>query len=299
VASIKEVTWAITGAAGQLGKSLSRLLDDSGNSYVAWGRNDLDITQKAVIEQIEAVRPEILVNCAAWTNVDGAEEHFEEALKINKDGAQNCAIAAKELHIPLFHISTDYVFSGSKKTPWTVQDESNPTSRYGLSKLMGEQSISHLYPEGSRIFRTAWLYGPFGTNFAKRIIKKALSTKDEIKVVHDQKGQPTSTFDLASQLMKARQSSIAAGIYHATNSGDATWWEFATELVRLSGESANRVIPVSSSEFASKVKRPEYSVLDHSQWASSGVAAMRNWKEALQEIYPQIHNAVERELIND
>ena len=298
MASIKEVTWAITGAAGQLGKSLSRLLDDSGNSYVAWGRNDLDITQKAAIELIEAVRPGILVNCAAWTNVDGAEEHFEDALKINKEGAQNCAIAAKELLIPLFHISTDYVFSGSKKTPWNAQDETNPASKYGLSKLMGEQSISHLYPDGVRIFRTAWLYGPFGRNFAKTIIKKALSTKDEIKVVHDQKGQPTSTFDLASQLIKSKQSSIAAGIYHATNSGEATWWEFATELVRLSGENVDRVIPVSSSEFARKVKRPEYSVLDHSQWESSGVAAMRNWKEALQEIYPQIHNAVERELIN-
>jgi dTDP-4-dehydrorhamnose reductase len=298
VASIKKVNWAITGGSGQLARSLTKALDDRGYPYISWAKRDLDISQKESVRTIEQSRPQILVNCAAWTNVDGAEDDFEGALKVNRDGAQICAIAAKELSIPLLHISTDYVFSGGASQPWKVNDETNPTSKYGLSKLLGEKSIQEIYPEGSTILRTAWLYSPYGKNFAKTIIKKALTTKDEIKVVNDQKGQPTSTIDLAKQIIDSFESTLNPGIYHATNSGEATWWEFAHALLELSGENPNRVIPVTSNQFPSKTKRPTYSVLDHSQWQASGVSPMQNWRVALENVYPEIHGAVENEIVN-
>ncbi len=298
VASIKEMKWAITGGSGQLGRSLARALDDRGFSYISWSKKDLDITEKSATKVIEQANPQVLINCAAWTNVDGAEDDFEGALRVNQIGAQNCAISAKELGIPLFHISTDYVFSGSTNHPWKVTDETHPTSKYGLSKLLGEKSIREIFPEQSRILRTAWLYSPYGKNFAKTIIRKALTTKDEIKVVNDQKGQPTSTLDLADQLVVSAQTNLEPGIYHATNSGEATWWEFARTLVELSGENSNRVIPVTSDQFLSKTKRPEFSVLDHSQWQGSGVEPMRGWQQALQAMHPEIHKAVESEIVN-
>lgn len=290
--------WAITGGSGQLGRSLARVLDDRGFSYISWSKKDLDITDNSATKVIEQANPKVLINCAAWTNVDGAEDDFEGALRVNQIGAQNCAISAKELGIPLFHISTDYVFSGSAKHPWQVSDETYPTSKYGLSKLLGEKSIREIFPEQSRIMRTAWLYGPYGKNFAKTIIKKALTTKDEIKVVNDQKGQPTSTLDLADQIVVSAQNNMKPGVYHATNSGEATWWEFARTLVELSGENSNRVIPVTSDQFPSKTKRPEFSVLDHSQWQGSGVEPMRSWQQALEAIHPEIHKAVESEIAN-
>ena len=290
--------WAITGGSGQLGRSLARVLDDRGFSYISWSKKDLDITDKSATKVIEQANPKFLINCAAWTNVDGAEDDFKGALRVNQIGAQNCAISAKELGIPLFHISTDYVFSGSANHPWQITDETHPASKYGLSKLLGEKSIREIFPEQSRILRTAWLYGPYGKNFAKTIIRKALTTKDEIKVVNDQKGQPTSTLDLADQIVVSAQTNLKPGVYHATNSGEATWWEFARTLVELSGENANRVIPVTSDQFPSKTKRPEFSVLDHSQWQGSGVEPMRSWQQALEAMHPEIPEAVESEIVN-
>jgi dTDP-4-dehydrorhamnose reductase len=298
VASIKEMKWAITGGSGQLARSLVRVLDSRGDSYVAWRKSDLDVVDKSSIKTIKAAAPKILINCAAWTNVDGAEDDFKGALEVNRDGAQNCAISAKDLGIPLIHISTDYVFSGDTNYPWKVNDLTDPTTKYGTSKLLGETAILETYPSGALILRTAWLYGPFGKNFAKTIIKKALTTKDEIKVVNDQVGQPTSTIDLAHQIINLAETGLSSGIYHGSNSGQATWWEFACALMELSGENSNRISPVLSKEFQTKTKRPEYSVLDHSEWQDSGVSPMRPWRTALEAIYPEIHKAVERELAN-
>ena len=192
--------WGITGASGQLAKSLADLLNLREVSFVAWDKSILDITEKSSISVIAEALPDVLINCAAWTNVDGAEGDLEAAVKVNRDGARNVAIAAKELNIPLVHISTDYVFSGNSERPWKTEDETHPISNYGLSKLLSEKSIEETWPEKSIILRTAWLYGPYGRNFAKTIIRKAIATKNEIRVVSDQKGQPTSTSDLALQI---------------------------------------------------------------------------------------------------
>jgi dTDP-4-dehydrorhamnose reductase len=296
VETTEEMKWGITGGSGQLACALVELLNSHDIPNVAWSRSQLDITDTASMSIIEEIEPTILVNCAAWTNVDGAEDSFEEALRVNRDGVQNVAMKAKELEIPLIHISTDYVFSGATSKPWKVDHATEPTSGYGLSKLMGEQVIKKIWPEKSAIFRTAWLFGPHGKNFAKTIIRKALTTRDEIKVVNDQTGQPTTTVDLALQILNFVNISGPPGTYHATNSGSATWWDFACELVELSGEDKNRVKPVSSEELPSTTRRPSYSVLDHSGWSKVNLQEMRDWRVALHEIFPRIREAIEKDL---
>ena len=299
VAPIKEMMWAITGGSGQLARSLVDLLEDQGINHHSWSRTELDISKPHELEKISDFDPTIIVNCAAWTNVDGAEDHPSEALSINRDGARNVAQLAKELDIPLIHISTDYVFSGKSEQPWKTTDEPCPISKYGETKLLGEMAIQEVWSEKSAILRTAWLYGPYGKNFAKTILKKAISTQDDLRVVNDQRGQPTTTMDLAEQILHLVLADAPFGIYHATNSGEATWWEWAKEVISLAGESTKRVVPVTSHEFPSRVLRPSYSVLDQSKWRNVGLQPMRNWRDALQEIFPSIRNMVEKELSDD
>ena len=299
MASIKEMKWAITGGSGQLARSMADLLESQGINHYAWSRSELDISKPEEVKKILKFQPTVIVNCAAWTNVDGAEWQFDEASAINRDGAKNVALIAKELDIPLIHISTDYVFSGNSTRPWKIEDDTGPTTKYGESKLLGEFQILGIWPEKSSILRTAWLYGPYGKNFAKTILKKAVATKDIIEVVHDQRGQPTTTSDLGARILECASIGIPYDIYHATNSGEATWWEFAREIVMLGGESVHRVIPVTSQRFPSKAKRPAYSVLDHSSWSKVGLKPMRDWREALREVFPSIQSEVEKELSNE
>ena len=299
MATAKEMKWAITGGSGQLAQSLSESLAEKGANYVTWDHNQIDITDSKSLETICDFQPDVLVNCAAWTNVDGAEDHFEKALKVNCDGAKNVAIVAKNLNIPLVHISTDYVFAGERSHPWLVTDSTKPTTKYGISKLLGEQKIQDIWPEKSYILRTAWLYGPHGRNFAKTILKKLLSSSALIEVVNDQMGQPTTTPDLAEHIQRIVYAKLPSGIYHATNSGQATWWEFAAELALLSKSDVTRVVPVSSNQIQTKANRPKYSVLDHSLWDKVGVDPMRSWRDALEDVFPGIQKNVTRELTND
>lgn len=291
--------WAITGGSGQLARSLVNLLSEAAIPHFAWNHVELDVSDPISIPKILEFQPSVLVNCAAWTNVEEAEDSYEKALKVNQDGVRNVATAARELDIPLIHISTDYVFSGFSTKPWRIDDLTQPISKYGMSKLLGEQVLLEVWPEKSYIVRTAWLYGPYGRNFVKTILKKAIQTKDEIFVVDDQTGQPTSTFDLATRLFRISESKLPAGTYHGTNSGQATWWEFAREIVALSGNDVNRVIPVSSEKFPSKVNRPKFSVLDHSSWSKVGFEPMKDWRIALSEVFPRILDNVMKELARD
>lgn len=296
--ALEKMKWAITGGSGQLAKSLVDLLDQENLPYRAWSHSELDITDISSISKIEEYAPDLLVNCAAWTNVEGAEETPQDANMVNKTGVENMALAANSLGIPLIHISTDYVFSGSGSQPWSLENKAKPTSAYGLSKLLGEEVVKSQINLRYYILRTGWLYGPYGENFAKTILKKALSTGDSINVVNDQVGQPTSTKSLANQILKVANCDIPSGIYHATNSGEATWWDFARELVSLSGGDIKRIFSISSEVFPSKVKRPKYSVLDHSMWSTIGIEEMKDWRLALKEVFPEIRSAVERELSN-
>lgn len=296
MAAFKEMKWAITGGSGQLSRSLVDLLDKEGVPYIAWSHKDLDVADDSSISVIKELSPDLLINCAAWTNVDAAEEFPEKATRVNQVGPRNMARAAKELKIPLIHISTDYVFSGQSRQPWSTDSKTEPMSTYGLSKLLGEKEISKNLDADFYILRTAWLYGPYGRNFSKTILKKALTSKDSINIVNDQIGQPTTTKSLAEQIFKVAKQSIPSGTYHATNTGQASWWDFAREIFELAGEDVERVRPSTSEDFSSNVKRPKYSVLDQSAWSKVGMETMPEWRRALKEVFPEIRKAVEREL---
>ena len=290
------MSWLITGSSGQLGIAVSQELRKQRLHFHAFSSHKLDITQGSITrEVIEKFSPKIIINCAAWTDVDGAESHEEEAFRVNSLGVENLAMAAKLCRSKLIHVSTDYVFSGESQKPWQVTDEMNPQSAYGRTKAEGENRVLVAYPENSFIVRTAWLYSPWGKNFAKTMTKQALKGESEVRVVDDQVGQPTSAMDLAKQLVELGTSNSPAGFYHGTNSGHVTWFEYAQEIFKLAGADFGRLIPVSSSKYQRPAKRPAYSVLSHDDWSKSSVEPMRHWRIALAEAMPAIISAVRKE----
>jgi dTDP-4-dehydrorhamnose reductase len=290
------MSWLITGGSGQLGIAVSQELEKQSIAFNAWSSKDLDITQRLRVNQaIEKLAPKVIINCAAWTDVDGAESQENRAAKVNALGAENVAIAARSCGAKLVQISTDYVFSGQNESPWSVSSEKIPNTAYGRTKADGEDRVLNLYSEGSYILRTAWLYSPWRKNFAKTMVRLALNENLEVCVVRDQVGQPTSSCDLAAQIVKLIESNAPVGVYHGTNSGSATWFEFAKTIFELSGADASRVIPVDSDEFPRPARRPLYSVLDHYEWTRTSITEMRNWKEALKESFPKIRDEVAKE----
>jgi dTDP-4-dehydrorhamnose reductase len=290
------MTWLITGGSGQLGIVVSEELGKRGILFHAWGTIDLDITQgQTVRDFVSKLSPTVIINCAAWTDVDRAESSEPQASRVNSDGAENIALTAKQCEAKLIHVSTDYVFSGESKSPWKVDDKIDPQSAYGRTKAEGENRVLATYPENSSIVRTAWLYSPWGKNFVKTMTRLALKGDGEVRVVNDQIGQPTSAIDLAKQLVELGLSSSPPGIYHGTNSGGATWFEFAQEIFKLSGADLSRVVPVSSSENPRPAKRPSYSVLSHEAWATTSVKPMRDWRIALEDAMPAIISVVKAE----
>jgi dTDP-4-dehydrorhamnose reductase len=283
------MSWLITGGSGQLGIALSIELGKLGLVYNALSSKDLDVTNERLVNDfISKFPPKVIINCAAWTDVDGAEHNELQASEVNRDGAENIAVAAKNCNAKLIHLSTDYVFSGESKTPWRVDGLRDPQSAYGRTKADGENRVLVTHPDGASIVRTAWLYSPWGKNFAKSMTRLALSEKGEVPVVTDQIGQPTSAEDLAKLIVELVLLGAPPGIYHATNSGQATWFEFAQEIFRLTGADVSRVVPVSSSDYARAAKRPSYSVLSHDAWDKTSVHPMRDWRIALAESMPDI-----------
>ena len=291
------MTWVITGGGGQLGTALSNLLTEEKIDYHSFRRDQLDITKSDQVAKVENFSPKAIINCAAWTDVDGAESNFAAACEINRDGAQNLALLARELRIPLIHISTDYVFSGESSIPWKESDKTSPVNAYGRSKLEGERAILHCYPEGSYIIRTSWLYSPWQKNFAKTMLLRALQNIPS-KVVNDQIGQPTSAIDFARQIYLILTTRVPFGIYHGTNSGQTSWFGFAQEIYRLAGAPLDLVSAVSSSDLPIRTKRPRYSVLGQEKWESFNIPIMRDWQSALESVFPQIIFEAERELRN-
>ena len=290
------MSWLITGGSGQLGIAVSQELDKLGIAFDAWSSMDLDITQSSTVTKaIGKLSPAVIINCAAWTDVDGAENYPVDASRVNSDGPENLASAAKLCNSRLIHVSTDYVFSGESQSPWQVADEINPQSAYGRTKAQGESRVLATYPESSFVVRTAWLYTAWGKNFAKTMTKLALKGDGEVRVVNDQVGQPTSAVDLAKQLVALGLSTSPAGVYHGTNSGQATWFEFAQEIFKIAGADVGRVKPVSSSEYPRPAKRPSYSVLSHDAWAGTSVDPLRDWRIALTDAMPAIISAVKAE----
>jgi dTDP-4-dehydrorhamnose reductase len=287
------MSWLITGSSGQLGTALTQELNSRGLPFTATVSRGLDITQNPLVQKfVGQLAPKVIINCAAWTDVDGAESKEELAARVNSDGAENLAIAAKNCGAKLIHVSTDYVFSGNTHEPWLEDSLKNPQSSYGRTKADGEDRVLRTYPENSVIIRTAWLYSPWGKNFAKTMTRLALDGKSEVRVVNDQNGQPTSAIDLADQIISLALSLTTSGIFHGTNSGMATWFDFAQEIFKLVDKDLNRVVPVSSEEYPQKVNRPSFSVLSHDAWKKTTVEPMRDWRHALADTMPEIISAV-------
>lgn len=288
--------WLVTGDSGQLGLALQTELGARGIDFVSVDSQELDITDQSKVNAlINLIKPSVIANAAAWTDVDGAETNESGAHAVNALGPQNLALAAKEVGSKLVQVSTDYVFSGEATTPWNEDADHNPQSVYGSTKSDGEKLVQGAYLTGSYVIRTAWLYSAERKNFAKTMTKLALKGVGEVRVVNDQKGQPTFTGDLAKQIIDLVLSNASVGIYHGTNSGQATWFEFAQEIFELSGADVHRVVPVSSTEYPRPAKRPSYSVLGHDAWAKTTVEPLRDWRIALAEAIPAIINAVKAE----
>ena len=286
----------MTGGSGQLGIAVSEELDSRGLVFTALGSRDLDITDsKKVKEFVAQNTPSVIVNCAAWTDVDGAEGNEESAARVNSDGADNLAIAAAHSGARLIHVSTDYVFSGESQKPFAINDPIDPQSAYGRTKADGEKRLLNSHPEKSYVIRTAWLYSAKGKNFAKTMTRLALNGASEVRVVNDQVGQPTSALDLAQQIVELGLGTAPAGVYHGTNAGQASWFEFAQEIFSLAGADRNRVVPVSSSEYPRPAKRPSFSVLSHDAWSMTSISPMRDWKIALASVMPQVVSTVKAE----
>jgi dTDP-4-dehydrorhamnose reductase len=278
------MTWLITGGSGQLGISLSEQLNKLGIQFSAPSSSDLDITDAADVQGlITALNPAVIVNCAAWTDVDKAETKESEAFSVNAQGAENVAVSARSCGAKLIHISTDYVFSGDTESPWAIRDERSPISAYGRTKLAGEEKVMNAYSEGTLLLRTSWLYSPWKKNFMKTVLRLASESSNQIAMVDDQTGQPTSAIDLADRIVEMAMSPIKCGIFHGTNSGEATWFDFAHEIMRINGDDVTRLKRVSSQESRRVAQRPMYSVLDHSNWKDYGLPPLRDWKLALEQ----------------
>jgi dTDP-4-dehydrorhamnose reductase len=275
--------WLVTGAGGMLGQDMVTCLERDGETVLALTRADLDITdQAAVTATVLGGRPDIVVNCAAWTAVDEAEAHEDEAFKVNGDGARLVAGACAAIGARLIHISTDYVFAGDARRPYSEHDRCGPCTAYGRTKLAGERAVTELLPGAGYIVRTAWLYGAHGPNFVRTMIGLERD-RAVVDVVDDQRGQPTWAMDVAGQVIALVRSRAPAGVYHATSAGETTWFGLAGEIFRQLGADPARVRPVTSGAYPRPAPRPAYSVLGHGAWARAGISPIPDWRLRLPE----------------
>lgn len=283
--------WLVFGATGQLGRCLQTALSARNLDHRMSDRRDADITDPvSVTSAVERTRPTVIVNTAAWTDVDAAEDHEHEALAVNRDGARHVAEAAARVGATLVHVSTDYVFAGTGSEPIPETAGAHPLNVYGRTKWHGEEAVRRAHPDGSVVVRTAWLYSAYGRNFARTMAARALGSV-AVKVVDDQHGTPTSADDLAHHIIDLVEAGIRTGTHHGTNAGTATWFAFAREIYRLLGAEPGLVSPVATSEHPTPAARPAWSVLGHEATVRAGVQPMRDWVEALADVLPRIVDA--------
>ncbi|WP_284576257.1 dTDP-4-dehydrorhamnose reductase [Streptomyces sp. 2P-4] len=277
--------WVVTGAAGMLGRDLLAVLEDAGIEAAGLRRADLDVTDAAAVRAaVEGAA--VVVNCAAWTDVDGAETAEDAATAVNGTGVRVLAAACADAGARLLHVSTDYVLPGDASEPYREDAETGPLNAYGRSKLAGERAVAELLPQDGYTVRTAWLYGEHGPNFVATMLKLA-AQRDTLDVVDDQHGQPTWSRALAHRLVEVGLAALAgrapAGVYHGTASGRTTWFGLAREAYRLAGLDPERIRPTTSAAFVRPAARPAFSVLGHDRWAEAGLAPLADWREQLAE----------------
>jgi len=277
----------VTGAAGQLGNEIKISSKNYfGYEFIFTDVDTLDITdEKAVKDIINKTRPDWIINCVAYNLVDKAETDQEMAFKVNSLAVKNLAESIKESDCRLIHISTDYVFDGSSNTPYNENSVTNPQSVYGMSKLGGEKNALQHF--GAMVIRTSWLYSSFGNNFVRTILKHG-KEKESLRVVFDQTGTPTYAADLADTILLIisgvirNQIAFNAGIYHYSNEGVCSWYDFAAEIIHEAGLKC-KVIPILSKEFPTAAKRPFYSVLDKSKIKENYGIEIPQWRVSLRK----------------
>jgi dTDP-4-dehydrorhamnose reductase len=284
--------WLVTGSGGMLGCDLVAALAGCGEDVIGLSRKELDITDEATVAAALAdCRPDVVVNCAAWTAVDDAEAHEDDALAVNGTGAAHVAAAIAAGNAApgcrLVHLSTDYVFGGDAAVPYAEHDATGPRTAYGRTKLAGEQAVRGLLPQAGSVVRTAWLYGAHGPNFVRTMVRLE-GERPAVDVVADQRGQPTWTADVARQVIALVTAGAPAGIYHATSSGEATWFELAREVFLLLGADPDRVRPTTTDAFPRPAPRPAYSVLGHDAWAAAGLEPIGDWRVSLRRAFPAL-----------
>jgi dTDP-4-dehydrorhamnose reductase len=268
----------ITGAHGQLGKELKKKLSPI-HTVFCLGKKELDITKgKEVHKMIAGIKPEIIIHAAAFTAVDLCENERKTAFEVNGLGAGNVADAASETGARMFYISSDYVFDGTKDSPYLEEDEPNPQSIYGMSKWLGEQLVAK--SKNTTIIRTSWLYGHDGKNFVKTMLQLGRKRK-EIKVVNDQIGSPTYVNDLAEIIILLFDKRNA--IYHISNSGSCSWYEFAKAIFEEAGLNQDCLLPTTTAEYGALAPRPAYSALKNKAIIEGNLNPPRNWRKALRE----------------
>ncbi|QUH32032.1 dTDP-4-dehydrorhamnose reductase [Vallitalea guaymasensis] len=274
----------ITGVNGQLGYDAEKLLSPF-HKIVGLNKEELDITKlKDVQNIISNVKPQVIINCAAYTNVDRCEDNIDLAYNINAYGCCNLAILSKKYDYRLVHISTDYIFDGKKNQPYIESDKANPLNIYGSSKLLGENFIKSLCPK-HYILRTSWLYGQHGNNFVKTMLKLSMKN-DTLNVVNDQIGTPTYTLDLLKVITMVIKTDNY-GIYHVSNKGECSWYDFTNKILQLTNNKT-KVLPIDSEQLDKPAKRPSYSVLKNHMLEHVFNYKLRYWEDALEEFLQKL-----------
>ena len=281
----------VTGADGQLGSDLCRLLETRGDEVIAPTLADMDFLQPDSIgKQVRAHQPDWLINCAAYTQVDLAEQEADKAFTINRDAAEAVTRATLEQGCRLLHVSTDFIFDGRQTAPYEEQAAGNPLSVYGDSKWQGEQAVLRHDPQ-ALVLRTAWVYGVHGENFVKTMLRLA-GDREELRVVADQRGTPSWTRDIAGAML-ALMDQQATGVFHYTNEGEATWYEFACAIVDEAREAGfklkvERMTPISTAEYPTAATRPAYSVLDKTRIKALLKQPIPHWRDSLRAMIKEL-----------
>ncbi|MFG3028119.1 dTDP-4-dehydrorhamnose reductase [Streptomyces sp. NPDC048253] len=285
--------WLVTGAAGMLGRDTVEELARRGEDVTGLDRTGLDITRPgSVARAFAAHRPDLVVNCAAYTAVDDAETDEARALLVNGEGPRLLAAACAAHGARLVHVSTDYVFDGAARAPYRENGPPAPRTAYGRTKLAGERAVRAVLPDAGVIVRTAWLYGVHGRSFVRTMLELE-ARRDTVDVVDDQRGQPTWSADVAARIadLGPKAGRGATGVFHATAAGEATWYDLAREVFRSLGADPDRVRPTTGDAFPRPAPRPAYSVLAHGRWQEVGLSPPRDWRTALGQALPLIRKA--------
>lgn len=275
----------VTGVRGQLGYDVVNELEKRGLEAIGVDIQEMDITNEASVNSvIGEAAPDAVIHCAAYTAVDAAEDNIEICRKVNADGTQNIANMCKKLDIPMIYISTDYVFDGQGERPWLPDDERAPLNVYGQTKYEGELAVQNTLDKYF-IVRIAWVFGVNGKNFIKTMLNLG-KTREHLTVVNDQFGSPTYTYDLARLLVDMIQTD-KYGIYHATNEGICTWYEFACEIFKQAGLNVS-VAPVTADQYPAKAKRPSNSRMSKDKLEENGFEKLPTWQDALKRYLKEI-----------